>query len=225
MIPTSSVTAVLLILVLFVLAAALEIAKLPKLLAWIVIFAGCALSGIAILVTALRVNDLMILIDRNSTLTGRTGIWLYIGSYIERRPFIGYGYKAFFADQGYVSHIKQTFLFDLTGSHNGYLEVCLDLGAVGLIILVTFLMGGLFQSLRRLAGGGDLAARFGFFWLILYFGRNMVESDLLTQSQLTWPLALLAVLFQSPAVASRVSDNVMAVRSVARSESVVRPPP
>ena len=202
-IPTKSVTALLLIPMLVVISILLAVFKADRMRSWTVVFFGLALSGIILLMATLFIDDIMIFIGRDLTFTGRTGIWLYVFSYIERRPLLGYGYGAFFGDRDYILQLKQTFLFDLTGAHSGYLQTWLDLGLIGLAITVVFLMTGFAQSTRRLANGGDLAARFGFFWLVLYFGRNLVELDLLSQSQMSWPLALLGVLFQNAATPSR----------------------
>ena len=205
-IPTKSVTALLLIPMLLTISILPDVFKIDRVRSWTLVFFVLTFTGVMILVGTLFIDDLMAFIGRDLTFTGRTGIWFYVFSYIERRPLLGYGYGAFFGDQDYILQLKQTFLFDLTGAHSGYLQTWLDLGLIGLGIAVLFLMTGFVQSIRRLSSEGDIAARFGFFWLLLYFGRNLVESDLLSQSQMSWPLALLGVLFQSAAIPSRASE-------------------
>ena len=76
-------------------------------------------------------------LGKDSTLTGRAEIWAYVLQSISRRPLAGYGYDAFW--QGL--HGESLTLTSLVGwqvphSHNGYLEVLLGLGSIGLGFLL-----------------------------------------------------------------------------------------
>jgi exopolysaccharide production protein ExoQ len=88
-------------------------------------------------------------IGKDDTLSGRTMIWQSVFGAIMKRPILGYGYEAFFSQKGdNARNLAMTTGFYVNHPHNGYLSVWLDLGAVGLaIVLVTILNA--FRDLKR----------------------------------------------------------------------------
>lgn len=71
---------------------------------------------------------------REETLTGRTQIWADLIPYVMREPIIGYGIDGFFTDT-----MKKS-LGNLPHAHNGFLNIILDYGFVGLFLFSTFLL-------------------------------------------------------------------------------------
>lgn len=94
------------------------------------------------------VPALLGLSGKDSTLTGRTEIWSGVWGKINDRPWQGYGIGGVWSDPSAepARSILQGLGFTVFHSHNGYLEVLLLLGAVGLAIL-----SWLMASLVRLA--------------------------------------------------------------------------
>jgi exopolysaccharide production protein ExoQ len=83
------------------------------------------------------------------TLTGRTELWGELLTYVAARPLLGYGLGGFWS-QTHTAYIALALGWVVGHSHNGYLEVLLDLGAVGLTLFVIVLGAGITQALRRL---------------------------------------------------------------------------
>lgn len=88
-------------------------------------------------------------LGRDATLTGRTDIWSAVVGMIAERPWLGYGYSAFWlgweGESAQVWIRLSAFTANLypTHSHNGMLDLWLDLGFVGgvlftLVFLLTF---------------------------------------------------------------------------------------
>jgi len=78
------------------------------------------------------------LLDRNLTLTGRTTIWselLVIGT----DPLIGSGYESYWLGDR-VNALKERYVFNLNQAHNGYLEMYLNLGWIGLCSFIMFIV-------------------------------------------------------------------------------------
>ncbi len=78
------------------------------------------------------------LLDRNLTLTGRTNIWeelLLIGT----DPLIGSGYESYWLGDR-VNALKARYVFNLNQAHNGYLEIYLNLGGIGLCFFIMFIV-------------------------------------------------------------------------------------
>ena len=65
-------------------------------------------------------------VGRNATLTGRTEVWAGLLPDVMRQPFLGYGFGSFWTLRRILDH-------HIGEAHNGYLEVCLGLGFVGLL--------------------------------------------------------------------------------------------
>jgi O-antigen ligase len=85
---------------------------------------------------------------RTMTFTGRTDIWTFAIQEIAKRPWLGAGYSSFWAiDPAVQPSLKSDMWFGvdviINETHNGYLELLLTGGVIGLA-------GGLFVVLRTL---------------------------------------------------------------------------
>lgn len=72
-------------------------------------------------------NDLSMSIFQKSLFSGRNVIWQSIASYIQQRPVFGYGSGFHYQDIAFNSELS---------SHNLYLEILLQLGIIGLMVLI-----------------------------------------------------------------------------------------
>jgi exopolysaccharide production protein ExoQ len=91
---------------------------------------------------------------KDLTFSNRAQIWAVVVEHIQRRPLLGSGYGAFWLPN-LPTPDKDSFFVTarLNGlypgsSHNGYLQVLNDLGAVGLIFLLGYIALFIRQSLR-----------------------------------------------------------------------------
>ena len=90
---------------------------------------------------------------KDLTFTGRTEIWELITEVIRQRPLWGSGYGAYWTggELGTPAYEFVARLYFYPGSaHNGYLEVLTDLGMLGLILLLGYLVNYLLQCLQLL---------------------------------------------------------------------------
>lgn len=71
-------------------------------------------------------------LGRSENLTGRTDIWAKLFSAADSHPFGGYGFGGFWTPE------TQEETFGIKEAHNGYLDVYLALGILGLALNVTF---------------------------------------------------------------------------------------
>jgi exopolysaccharide production protein ExoQ len=77
------------------------------------------------------------LLGKDITLTGRTGIWSAIMDSIVKRPLAGYGYEAFWLGlEGESYHVILTVSWVLAQAQNGFLDVLLEVGVTGLVIVL-----------------------------------------------------------------------------------------
>lgn len=97
--------------------------------------AGIVLGTASVFIGGLVVGgDLASSFGREATLTGRTAIWSELIPFAMKEPIIGHGIDGFFTDA-----MKKS-LGNLPHSHNGYLEIILDYGFVGLFFFSMFLL-------------------------------------------------------------------------------------
>jgi O-antigen ligase len=86
------------------------------------------------LIIALAINyssNITYLLDKDPTFSGRMKIWQYAALSIMKHPIFGYGYSAFWiGTEGRLSDAASTGLL-AAHAHNAYLEIWLELGAVG----------------------------------------------------------------------------------------------
>jgi exopolysaccharide production protein ExoQ len=91
------------------------------------------------------------LVGRDATLTGRTDIWAGLVPIAEQHPLLGSGFGGF-----WTSGTEAEVMFN--EAHNGYLEVLLQLGFVGLLITSMFLLSLGRSAARALAYDYDWAS-------------------------------------------------------------------
>ena len=120
---------------------------------------------------------------RDATLTGRTGIWQTVLSE-PINPLLGTGYTSFWLGERLQRIWALYPRTPLIQAHNGYLEVYLNLGLVGLTLLGGVLWTGLRNARRRLHAGsyetGNLDDRifqtFTIAYIVAYLLYNITEA-------------------------------------------------
>lgn len=190
--PTGSATALALLALLAVLLAALLALRLPHHVAALLIGLGVSLAALATALVLLDPAALFELLGRDPTLTGRAQLWAFVDQLIAERPWLGYGYRTVFAQPWVQAWVVNALGWPAPHAHNGYREIMLDLGLVGLLLVLPILLGTLVRAVRRLLIRPDALAVFGFLVLAGYLLRNLTEADLLHQTKLVWVLVVLA---------------------------------
>jgi O-antigen ligase len=113
-------------------------------------------------------------VGKDATLTDRTKIWTFLLG-MHSDPVIGTGYQSFWLGSRLETFWLHSGLGQINEAHNGYLEVYLELGLVGVAILVALLVVSYRSLCRKLESAPDLAV-FGLaVWLCLVFF-NMAEA-------------------------------------------------
>ncbi len=129
------------------------------------------------------------ILGRDLTLSGRTAVWAHVAQFIARRPLAGYGYDAFWRGlTGPSLQISDAVHFVVEHAHNGFLEILLELGLLGLAL---FLLSWIRAAIRLwpLWRGGliaEIAFPVAFLLLILLY--DLDENTLLIYNGIFWPL-------------------------------------
>lgn len=125
------------------------------------------------------------LLGRDSTLTGRTVLWKFVAIEIAKRPLLGAGYSAFWDKYGVG--IRANVGWDTPHSHNGILDLALDLGLVGVGFFLVAFVRAFLKNVRLLR-----TSELSFMWPLLFLSYmaiyNLTESTILVGNGIFWML-------------------------------------
>ena len=96
------------------------------------------------------------LLGRDATLTGRTDLWAALLN-TSINPIVGTGYQSFWLGSR-LRHFWEVFIFRPNQAHNGYLEVYLNGGVLGISLLSAMIISAGRRVKREVHGLGGLAA-------------------------------------------------------------------
>jgi exopolysaccharide production protein ExoQ len=82
-------------------------------------------------------DTLLVVLSKDPTLTGRTKLWDDLFA-MDINPLVGVGFESFWLGER-LEHLWSTHWWQPNEAHNGYLEVYLNLGSIGLLIIVVLL--------------------------------------------------------------------------------------
>lgn len=160
------------------------------------VLAGAAL--VAALAAAVFAGDrlagLLDVFDDPGSLTGRVQIWPVLFRYASEHLVLGSGYGSFWAigDASPVFQDGPAWLQTITHAHNGYIDLLIQTGAVGLALAIAGLVLRplLLLATRPLASPGSrwlLGAILVFCWL-----HDLLETSLLDRANIVWIMMLVA---------------------------------
>jgi O-antigen ligase len=137
-------------------------------------------------------------VGKDPTLHDRTKIWSFLLG-MHTNPVIGTGYQSFWLGPRLEYFWTSAKLGHINEAHNGYLEVFLELGFAGVLLMVGFLIAS-YRAIWRKGGRLSGLAVFSLAaWMILVF-YNMSEAAF--ESGLLYSVFLLGAI-QVPARAER----------------------
>ena len=129
------------------------------------------------------------ILGRDSTFTGRTDLWALVLSAIAKHPIAGYGYGAFWSGtNNEVLNIDIASKWLPMGAHNGYLELCLAFGGLGLPLLFYLLWCSFQTATDYVKSSEGWFAVWPMTYLLLFVFHNFFESHLLETRSLEFLL-------------------------------------
>jgi exopolysaccharide production protein ExoQ len=141
-------------------------------------------------------------VGRDPTLTGRADIWKVLLS-MHTNPIIGTGYESFWLGSRLQWFWQNSGFGHLNEAHNGYLQVYLNLGLIGVFFLVGFLVASYRNMCRMLNPPTSLASLALATWAVLVF-YNMTEAAFL--GGLLWMVLLMGAVPLAERATSRVHN-------------------
>lgn len=117
-------------------------------------------------------------VDETLTLTGRTDLWAALIPEFLERPWLGYGFSAFWSPAN-LERMEAVAGFPVVAAHNGFLEELLSTGAVGLLLFMAFWIYVILLATSRGRHGeplGWLTLLFMVFYLFLNVSTSLMQS-------------------------------------------------
>lgn len=156
-----------------------------------VVLIGGAIAGMYLLIEGF--GNLLQFLGRDSTLTGRTAIWDGVIEAITKHPVLGYGFAAFWLGvKGESANVVLAARWLIPAAHNGFLDLWLQLGGVGLALFLISLVQGCRAAVWCLRHIGWEAAEWGAAVMLMTVLYNLDETSLLIPRELLWVLYCLA---------------------------------
>jgi len=147
------------------------------------------------------------IIGRDATLTGRTDIWR-LALDMRGNPLVGTGFESFWLGWRLLK-VQNAYRFQLQEAHNGYLEVYLNLGWIGIVLLLGLIITGYRNVQGAFRRKSEIASLLlGFFVVALVY--NLTEAGFRTLNPM-WIVFLLATLAM-PTIAMRPASKAKRVQ-------------
>ncbi|MBE9011502.1 O-antigen ligase family protein [Pseudanabaenaceae cyanobacterium LEGE 13415] len=140
---------------------------------------------------------LLTALGRDPTLTGRTYIWKVSLNYLLERPLFGFGRSSFWAPDSPYPRAISTYLsqsFRAPHAHNGFIEIALDVGLVGLALFLICYVSGFLKALMRAYGSKHPEHIWSLGFLTFLALNNMTESYMLRLANVYWVLFIATLL-------------------------------
>lgn len=125
--------------------------------------------------------------NRDETLTGRIPLWAGVIEMIAQKPWLGYGYGAFWTGNGPSAIVWLIAGWKAPHAHNGLLDIWLQVGLLGLVPFLISLFRNISKAVAELRHKNKIESLFPITLLTCLIAINIVESGL-TSGNILWAL-------------------------------------
>ena len=138
-----------------------------------------ALGVGALYTISVRHDALLAMLGRNTSLTGRIPMWqTVLGEFVSQRPVLGFGLGAFWNSLSNRAAVQQAIgwgtLVEI--GDNGWLDVQLGLGGIGLAFFMLLLMALLYRGVDRMRRGHEFVDSLPLVFLLMASLANVAFS-------------------------------------------------
>ena len=128
-------------------------------------------------------------LGRDTTLSGRTEIWQYVWDQIQLRPWLGYGLSAFWNGfDGPSGYVQLAMRIAVIYAHNGFLDIWLSVGLLGLGVFALGFFSTTIQSLILLRKTNTPEGFWPLLFLTYVLLSNMTEGTISSMNSSFWTI-------------------------------------
>lgn len=132
--------------------------------------------------------------DKDITLSGRTILWDSLWGFIREKPLLGYGYGSFFSGLHRETDLLwKVHTWSPVHAHNGYIQILLNLGVVGLLTLMIGYFSCLFTSLFKYLVSKNMQMMWIFLLLIYTVFLNLTEVSFFSVNSIVWVTSVASI--------------------------------
>lgn len=136
---------------------------------------------------------IFIVMGRDSSLTGRTGIWQLVFRSVMKHPLLGYGYNAFWNGlQGESANVSLADHWIVPAAHNGFLDLWLELGAVGLLLFAAAVIKAVWEGIPILHRSKHRSVAWCLCVVFTTIAANVAEGTIMFPNHLAWIIFVIA---------------------------------
>jgi exopolysaccharide production protein ExoQ len=201
-----SVSAMIYLVVMVGVTKAWSVAFLPPRLRTLIIACVLGTAGVATFFIGTSFNEITTMMGKDPHLTGRADLWSNALLAIEDRPLLGYGFQAFWGvDSQPARTVRQAAGWeDAPHAHNGYIDLTLSIGLVGLITYLTSAASSFRRATQYLFAGDDSYRRWPLSCLTLLSVYQISETTIMSGNTFFW------LVFASVSLSLAIEERVPA---------------
>lgn len=124
---------------------------------------------------------------KDATLTGRTDLWPAVLDMISKHPWLGYGYSGFWLSSE-ADNVWRAIQWEAPNAHNGFLDLWLELGLLGLLTFLFGFLNALFKGMKWFQISQTTEGTWPLVFLSYIVISNFSESSLLGSNSFFWVL-------------------------------------
>ncbi|MEM9219739.1 MAG: O-antigen ligase family protein [Cyanobacteria bacterium P01_F01_bin.150] len=146
-------------------------------------------AAIVFLLLTLNAADILAIFGKDLTLTGRADMWPIIVKVASKNSLLGYGYGGFWGDLSSPGGaVWREYGWPAPNAHNGFLDIWVQLGLVGLGLFSISYFNLLFRGIYLSGKLHPSASSWAVLYLSFTFITNLTETSLMGQNSLNWVL-------------------------------------
>jgi O-antigen ligase len=108
---------------------------------------------------------------------------------VVKRPWLGYGYAAFWShDEGYSALIQALVRWKAPNAHNGFLDQTLVLGVIGLVFFLVIYGDTLWRAAKLFYSSQTTSNVWPLFFVLFLFFYNLDETNMVQHNSYMWAL-------------------------------------
>lgn len=131
-------------------------------------------------------EQLFVLMGKSSDFNGRKDLWGILLDKLSKNPMLGFGYQTFWIQYEDVVAIEAG--WRAPDAHNGFLDLGLSLGLLGVVLFIVGYWNILMSSFVRFCNSQNTETLYPLILLVYIMSINISESNLLLHNNIFWVL-------------------------------------
>jgi len=185
---TGSKTALLLLLTILILLPLYKLLRKKDTILIPSLVMVVLLGGSSVIFITENWIDILAVLGRDPTLSGRTTLWEIAIEKIRQRYWLGYGYQGFWLEGGGAEVIWKQEGYKPPHAHNGFVNMALDFGVLGLILFMVTLLVTYVRGIIWLRTGKTTVELWPIFYVTFFFMYNHTENTIIEHNSIFWAL-------------------------------------